>query len=554
MRREGGQAARAGAALLRWTANAALLLGMLGLTGLIALEWRLSRGPMRVPWLAGVIEAAANHDDGTLKLRIGAASLASAAWRDGPDAPLVLSVADARAEDGDGARVFAAPSASVALALPPLLAGEIRPRAIEATGIRLRLHRAADGGLGLDLAKNPRAGKAPSDGAPDPAAIFRQIRRVALRDSRITVADEMLGTTWQLSSGGFAFARCAKGGIDGTGDVALALGGQAATAIIVARADPVTEATHARLRLEPVTPRAWAMAAPQLAPLAALDAPVSADITGDLGPDLWVRHVHAEANAASGTARINGAGVALLGASVVADGTPDRMALNLARIVVRGRPESSPTTIALRGTLAREAPGLEFTAGLDLDQAAFADLPLLWPEEVGRNARRWVTRNITGGVARAAHVDFVVTAPADFSDVQLTSAAGGLQGDDLTVHWLRPVPPIEHGTASLRILDPDTLLVVVTGGRQRPSGARASDPRAGLVLRGGTVRITGIEQPHQFGAIVADIDGPLADAVGLFEREAAQAAERAPDPAQEPVRPCRGKAHPDGAARGRGHD
>ncbi len=105
----------------------------------------------RLPWLARIIEAAVNRDDAPAKLRIGAVSVASSAWRDGPDAPLAVTLADAAAADPVGAPLIAAPSATVALAMPPLLFGRIRPRAIEAEGIRLRLHRAADGSVALDL-------------------------------------------------------------------------------------------------------------------------------------------------------------------------------------------------------------------------------------------------------------------------------------------------------------------------------------------------------------------------------------------------------------------
>ncbi len=369
---------------------------------------------------------------------------------------------------------------------------------------------------------------------PDVLAYLRQIQRISLHDSRVSVVDDQLDATWLLFSGGLDLARRTTGGIEGSGDIVLALGGQSATLALAASADPATDATHARLRLAPVNPAAWAAASPKFAPLAALDAPVSADITGDLGPDLGLLHIHADASATEGSARITGADVALLAASLIADGTPDRMVLNVAQIVVRGRPESSPSTISLRGTIARQPPGLAVTAGLDLDHVAFADLPLLWPEGAGGNARRWVTQNMTAGTARDAHVDFVVTTPLDFSDVQLTEAAGALQGDDLTVHWLRPVPPIEHGIAALRILDPDTIEIVVTGGRQQPSGARIDDPRAGLSLRGGTVRITGIMQPHQFGAIVADIGGPLADVIGLLSEKRLKLLSEHPIPLKNP--------------------
>ena len=102
----------------------------------------------------------------------------------------------------------------------------------------------------------------------------------------------------------------------------------------------------------------------------------------------------------------------------------------------------------------------------DLDQVEFADLGRLWPEGIGGGARGWLVANIPVGVARNGHVDLGVAASPDLSSVQLTRASGALDGEGLQVNWLRPVPPIDNGRAQLRILDPDTLEIIVTGGRQ----------------------------------------------------------------------------------------
>ena len=64
-------------------------------------------------------------------------------------------------------------------------------------------------------------------------------------------------------------------------------------------------------------------------------------------------------------------------------------------------------------------------------------------------------QNITDGVARNGHVEVALTVPDDFSDATLTRLAGGIDGTGLTVHWLRPVPPITGGEARLNFLTPD---------------------------------------------------------------------------------------------------
>src|SRR5262249_42784398 len=67
--------------------------------------------------------------------------------------------------------------------------------------------------------------------------------------------------------------------------------------------------------------------------------------------------------------------------------------------------------------------------------------------------------------------------------------------------------------AQLRILDPDTLEIVVAAGRQRLRGQKTDAAAAGLIVRGGRVRLTGIMQPHQLGTIEADIAGSLPHAL-----------------------------------------
>ena len=104
---------------------------------------------------------------------------------------------------------------------------------------------------------------------------------------------------------------------------------------------------------------------------------------------------------------------------------------------------------------------------------------------------------------------------ADLSSIELTRASGTLDGTGLQVHWLRPVPPIDNGQAQLRIVDPDTLDIIVTGGRQRLRNLKEASP-AGLQIRGGRMRITGLMQPQQIGVIDADVAGSLPDALALL--------------------------------------
>ena len=160
-----------------------------------------------------------NRDEASVKVRIGAAAVASAAWRDGPDAPLVMSLANATAADPGGVNVIALPSASVALARPPLLhAGEIRPQAIAAQGLRLRLHRAADGGIGLDLGQPPRDRAGAVRARLGIARLPPPLQRISLHDSQISVVDEQLDARGCFFPARSIFARQTSGGVEGAAD------------------------------------------------------------------------------------------------------------------------------------------------------------------------------------------------------------------------------------------------------------------------------------------------------------------------------------------------
>ena len=132
-------------------------------------------------------------------------------------------------------------------------------------------------------------------------------------------------------------------------------------------------------------------------------------------------------------------------------------------MVVRPPSGAAPTTLTLSGSADRAGGRFEAHLAVDLDHAAFADLPAMWPERVGGNARAWLTTNLTAGTAHDAHFTFTVTGAETGEDIASPKPAGSLTGDDVTAWWLRPVPPLEHGHAVLVLQSPEALLITVIG-------------------------------------------------------------------------------------------
>ncbi len=552
------------ASFAHWVAHhtgaIALALVVMLATGFGALAWRLSQGPLPSPFLAHWLEQAVSADHRPTVVHVGAASLAWNGFTDGVDSPLVIRVTDLTATDAAGRTVMSVPSAQAALSVPQLLLGRLRPTEVTIDRPELRIRHAADGAISLDLggppaapntdvAANPgnsllaeMAQPARTDRTPAarPAAAplerLSHLRRLLITDAHVTVADQRLGVTWQAARATIDMRRQASGAVVGTADALLALGSQQAR--LTLRADLAAGATETRFtaKLDDITPAALANEAPALHRLDALDAPVTLTASGTLGPGLELREGRLDARVGAGLLRLGGDPIRLHGLHLVVSGSQTHPVLDELRLSVAADPAATPTVIAATGSAMRDDTGWRSDLSLTIDQMAFADLSALWPPIQTSGARTWLTQNLTAGTAHDGRVHVGLTAPPDLSDITLASATGTLQAEDATVHWLRPVPPAEHVNATLRILDPDTLDIEFTGGRQHSSlpATAAARPPSGLELRHGGMRITGIVHPHQFGVIDTDLAGSLPELVALLREKRLHLLDKHPVAVKDP--------------------
>lgn len=552
MRRLHRQAARHTGRAVSALAGLALLVGAMTLVGGGALAFRLAQGPLESAWLTRQLEAAVNTAGAPAHLRIGSAALAWEGYRGGTDRPLDIRLTQVIATDAAGRRIARVPQAAVSLAIGSLIMGRLRPRAIEIDGAHLSLSREAGGGLRFDLGPPGEADAeaAPASEAASPwpglldelarpattdrgeirASILSELRRVAIRNGSLVVRDQPLGATWRARDVRLTLDRRAQGGISGNGQARLALGGQEPTLQILATLAPGGTKTELQASLTPVKPAALARAAPGLGALARLDAPLALALDAELGPALSLAHAALKADIGAGHATLGTDVIALDRAALAVEGNASAVTLKALSATLRPRDGGPVSNVALSGSARRDGPTLHASLNLGVDQVAFADLPALWPKGTGGRARDWITTNITQGTARDGHVATTIDAPLDLSEATLTSATGAVTGEGLTVHWLRPIGPIEHGRAVLHILDPDTLDIVVTGGQQHPEAAKGEP----LTIRGGKLRITGIEHHTQYATIDADIAGGLGEAVGLLREPRLRLLDRHPLPGRDP--------------------
>ena len=524
------------------------------------LAWRLSEGPIDLAWAARRAEAAYNQPDAKTRLAVGGASLR---WRGFKQAGYGLEF-DARnvlLSAPGGAPVASISNLAFTLSPARLLFGVIAPQSIAASGAELHLTRSADGAVSLsgikaasggagapvsvsdataELSRPARQGE-PSNRS-DMARRLSQLRDIRLADASIEVQDHALGKPWRVDIKQLGLQRQPEGGMHGRAQAILAFD------------DAPPAAPSAALSLQAVltpdggTQLQAALAPIEAAPLGALvqqsagagapyglDAKIGASATLDLSPNLLPAAATLHAATGPGRLLVSGAWIAADALSLDAEAKwnqpgwtrPTSAALAHAKAVLRLPGNAPPTTVLASAQAAQEPAqnGGQIKATLDasLDQLAFSNLADLWPKPLGGHVRPWMTENMTAGIARNGVIKLGVTASPDLKAVKITGVDGSVTGQDVTIWWLRPVPPIEHAAAKLTITDPDSLDIAIPTGRQGT-----------MELSNGLVHITGLSKKDQFLAVDADASGGVPELLTLLKNPRLNLLSKKPIPMRNP--------------------
>jgi hypothetical protein len=531
----------------------ALALLILLLAGIAALSWRLSRGPIDMPWLAQRIEAAVNPI-GALRLQVGSAALAWEGFRTGLDSPLDIRLIGIELRRPDGPVQLAVPRAELTLSLTALLRGGLGPRTLIVEQPSVTAQRTADGALRFTVGGNLQAASPAqtqlpagtdleamfaelarppaNDTSRGPGNVLSQVRLLRIEDASLVLHDDQFGVTWLAPRADLELIRLSDGGVHGTAALSMAVAGQQAQFHVTADLPAGGALVHLQATLSAITPAAIGRiggAASRLAPLQALDLPVQTGLDVTIGPHLAIHQMHLTLEGARGTAQIGGSLVPVERAVLVASGTPDHAILQSLRLVLPGLGGATASTVLADGTADRADGRMNARISVAFDHLAFAALPTIWPAAFAHDARAWIVQNIQAGVAHDGHFDFSLTAAADLSGLVLTAASGALQGDGLTVHWLRPAPPILQGQAVLQVLDPDRIDIKVLAGQE------ASVTPDVLSVTAGLLHFTGLTQLDQQLAMQFQISGSVPAAIALLREPRLGLLARHPLPLHDPA-------------------
>ena len=154
----------------------------------------------------------------------------------------------------------------------------------------------------------------------------------------------------------------------------------------------------------------------------------------------------------------------------------------------------------------------------------------MWPAKWGGHARPWLVENLDGGTARNGRVTAAADMQADGSNLHVTAFDASLLGDDVTIHWLRPVPPVEHAQAILRMRGIDAIDISVPTARQGT-----------MQISNGVVRITGLSVKDQDLTVSSDVSAKVPELLALLKHPRLHLLSDHPIPVSNPAGTLAGK-------------
>jgi len=475
--------------------------------------WWLASGPISLNVLTPYLQEALAESDSPYRLVFRDTVLAWAGW----DRRIDLSIREVKALAADGTIVAKAPEIAVSLSVPALLRGLIAPTSLEVIAPTLRLIRAADGTVGLDLGAGGAAAGTTMPfladllDRPDPTHAMGYLTRLGVVGARVSLADRPSGTTWEATGVTLTFLRD-EAGITADGGLDLALGKHAVHLKVDGRYRPDDGTVRGAARFASLTPAWLADRAPALAPLVGVRVPVSGRIEATLGaagaldrlafaldagagtidPAPWVAGAFAEAPFAVRSVRL------------VGDLAPAAERLRLTELTV----DAGGPTLSAKGTVTGFTPRPAVALSASLAALPIDDLGRYWPRTVGPDTRAWVLANLRHGVIEKA-VATLDLKPDDYAAERLPADAvhSEITLKGVTIDYFAPLPPIEGASGTVTISGRD-LEATLSRGHLR-----------GLVLERGSVGIRDMGHADDT-SVVLDVAGPLADAVAVLAHPA----------------------------------
>ena len=497
------------------------LAGIALLVGFLA--WRLTyEGPIHIRFLAPYVEHALSESNSDFRVSIEDVVLAWAGWPRGLDLRAVnLQVRDRRDRD-----LAVLPDVSITLSARAMLHGFlIAPSKIEALSPNLNLFRRRDGELmfGLQKLDQPAADNADAQGPTigkviddllnddNPNHRASYLRSVAILDAGVTVNDREAGVNWRAEHVNLEITRNADGMLGGRVSAALPQFGAPELATATLTMDPKSGKIDVDAAFQGLDMATLGLIEPSLTDLSASNVILSGRFALHLDTDGTVAPIEFQVNTADGLLNLpdrmkQPLPIKLMQANGVVDFAHDLLHLEKLALDIGG------PTIEVTGDVdgafngkAADGGQPRITVSLAAKKYPAEWMDRYWPAGAAENTRAWLVPNIPSGMVESVKADIALRLPgSDGGTTVLERLKGEMSTSGLTVHYLRPMPPITDGTATATF-DAKSFNANITGGHV-----------GDIKIQKGYLHITGLDVEDQFIKVGGDVTSSLPDALKLI--------------------------------------
>ena len=505
--------------LLVIEAISAVLIGLVVLAALFF--WRLSAGPVKVDFLTPWIEQTLNDAETGVRVEIGDTVLnwGGSAQELEPGSfnfrAFDIRARDVRVRGRTGALIAAVPALGISFDMRGLLRGHIQPTVLTLVQPELRLQRTAEG-IDVDVRTEElaveqddidpteevlKALQLPPGSQPGPLS---RLTEVQVDGARLTLDDQVTHQVWQAPRADVTLRRD-EGGLRGFARLDLAVGKRITrlnTDLTFRSGDGIT---RMQTRFDNIAPAELADRAPELRRLAALGmvlhgsaevrldrsfTPLDASlrVSGNDGV-LTLPEFYAEP--------LKLASVELAGSF---SGKDQRVTIDDFKADLGGPTVSLKAAAVDLGTRKLEVTGEAGAVNVPID-----DLNRYWPQGVGRNARNWITANLSAGHAHQAVAKFQALIDVDNPERSvLKTLDTDIRIKGLSIRYFKELPQVTGVDGTVHI-SPTTLTVDADGGRLMDMAVGTSK-----------VIITGLDKKDQDIDIATPLSGPLRTALEVL--------------------------------------
>ncbi len=478
--------------------------------------WRLSSGPISLGFLSPYIEEALRGDDLPYLIEFEDTILTWAGW----ERALDIRVVNMRISSADGETLLTVPSASLGLSGAALLRGVLAPSSIELIEPSLSLLRRRDGGLHLAAGGDDGAESDAVDALvadlldpPHEDHPLARLEHVGVLDAYLTVADEPSGLVWTAPKADLVFD------LDDAEIIGL-LSLDARVQDVETHVEVLTfHNRKSKLSSASVTFSALSLAqlasvSPKLERFSGIRVPMSGTLSFDLAPGGVIEGVDFDIVGEAGRITLPEVlsapvPVRRLAAAGTVDGDLSRISLESLSL------DTDRPRFSLNGVIRQTAAGVGVRGQFQILDMPFDSLRDYWPEAVFGADRRWIPRNVTDGVITRLDAALDIEPGAVENDrLSATSATGTFTFEDASIHYLRPMPPVE-GVGGVARFTGESLDLTMSGGRL-----------LGITVPHATARLSDIRSERARMQTIVEAEGAAMDALALLHHPRLALADR----------------------------